>query len=635
MSRNARCNRTHAAAVVPAALLALLFMSSAAAREVSLAEQIRRVADLDRLMRPPQVGERSVIASGTADAGAVAETLLVRVDGPAVVTRLWVEKPTGTLRLVIDGRVAIDGAWRDFFGGAIAPLGEPLTYRIALDGPGVNYFPIGCNESLELHSAGLSGAYQADITRFDAPTAVAPFAASLPGDAHDALESVATALRHGITESDLRRERKLSPYAAQEDLPPGAHFGASASGAGTIRAVHVSVTDRSEPRELNAMHRCVLRVYFDGQQTPSVEAPLSAFFGAGFNRYSASGLPAGTDRWSDMPGESPLESWLMYALWPMPFRDGARLELHNDTSKKIGLMLYVLVDRQPPGPRALRFHARYVREPQWDKRPVPALDVAGRGRWVGLTLLSDSTDPGAWTDGASVAVDGDAPSPLAGGLASFLGCALPPAVGSFALHGVPHATWPGKTTAHRWRVADSVPFQKSLRVSLPAGRCGPGAFGSAVAYWYADAEATARVPQWTDETLDLPPLRVAGAAEVEGAIQGDGWGSIVQQRHAGGVELSGQAAARITTTDPVLCTLRARSAGRYRLSLRVHPSRSFERIRIETEAGVAVGSVEYRRTEDGVHSVGAVDLVEGINTLRVTCSKPVTLDCWILEPIAP
>ena len=51
-------------------------------------------------------------------------------------------------------------------------------------------------------------------------------------------------------------------------------------GAGIVR--HLWMTMMSLPDESQELRQTVLRIYWDGEATPSVEAPLGDFFGAGF-----------------------------------------------------------------------------------------------------------------------------------------------------------------------------------------------------------------------------------------------------------------------------------------------------------------------------------------------------------------
>lgn len=631
--------RRSAAAGIRAAGLVLTLAAGAApaaARTITQAELLTRLVDLDWLTRAPAPGERSgaVYCPARDEAGEPAWARLARIEGAGVLTRIWAESAEGEIRFVLDGSEVLTASLKDFFAGAVEPFGEPLTYRLSNDGGGVSYFPIGFSSSCELHGR-LRGAFQVDYTTFDPADSVEPFRPQLSPPAAEALEEVARQLTEGIRERDLHKRYRLIPIASQQELRRDQALTETVEGAGTIRALHISITDRFEPREPYALHKCVLRIYFDGQQQPAVEAPLAAFFGAGFERYAVSGLAAGTNRWSELPSGNPLESWLMYCLWPMPFSDGARIELVNHNRRQIGFLLYLLVERGEVRPRTLRFHARFRREYPWRGGDFTALQAGGRGRFVGWTLLTDTPTTAWWgAGGVAFELDGRQEPVVIRDLAAVLGNQAPLVPLARALHGTGRAAPYGKSAAYRWFTADSVSFQRSIRVALrrPDAAAADTYIGG-VAYWYAERGSQDRSGRLEADALAVPPLRIPGAVEIEGAIPGEGWGNVLAQRHAGPVELSGEAAASIMTTQPVRITLTCERGGRYLLKLRVHPTRSFQTIEVRGPAGELLGTVPYRRTEDGIHTVGEVRLDAGENVLTVTCSRSTILDCWILEPL--
>jgi hypothetical protein len=154
-----------------------------------------------------------------------------------------------------------------------------------------------------------------------------------------------------------------------------------------------------------------------------------------------------------------------------------------------------------------------------------------------------------------------------------------------------------------------------------------------VTYWYGEAGAEPKnfEPLEADD-LKLPGLRIPGSVELEGNIEGKDWGAVLKQRDAG-VELSGEAAATISTKEPFTCVIKAAKAGAYNLKVRVVPGLSFDTIEVSDAKGKAIGAVKYDRKAGAVYDVGRVELVAGENRVKVKCTaKPTKLDCWILEP---
>lgn len=625
-------------------LILLAAAAPVAAEEITTADLLSRVVDLDRLAQPPVRGERQGWLSGVGmegAAGADGWRTLGRIDAPGALTRVYWRQPAGEIRLVLDGEAVLTAPLAELFGGSVAPFGAPLTYRLPEDGAGISYYPIGFSRSCEVQGREIVGPWQVEYTTFAPGTRVERFDAMLEDDAAEALERAVRWLSDGISEEALSREFRLGTIAIQNDLRPRETLSETMEGAGTIRDLAISVTDRVEPREPGAMHKCILRIYFDGSEEPAVEAPLSAFFGSGFERASYNSLPLGTDRWSDLPGEWPLESWQMYCLWPMPFREGARVEIENRTRRRVGFMLYLRVERNQPGPRAPRLNVRYRPARAVGGGDFEAAGIDGRGRLVGIAWLANTVDPVAMgATSMRLGVDGVEAVPAGSDLASFLGLAQSYGASRQALHGVSQPHTYGRTAAFRWLVPDSVRFERSLRLTAAPPRPAEGLasggapyFGCAV-FWYADAPGGYGFSPLRPEDLELPPPLIPGAVEIEGAIDGEGWGNIMQQRHAGMVEFSGGAAANITRTDgPVTIRLTSPRTGRFQLGVRVHPTRSFGSIEVRDASGRLVGAVEYSRTPDGIHTVGPIDLVEGENTVTVVLSRSTVMDCWILTPM--
>ena len=133
--------------------------------------------------------------------------------------------------------------------------------------------------------------------------------------------------------------------------------------------------------------------------------------------------------------------------------------------------------------------------------------------------------------------------------------------------------------------------------------------------------------------LRLAGLRIPGAVEIEGNVVGSGWGSVKKQKHAGGVEFSGQAAVTITTRDPIRIEIPSDKTGTFRLGLRVQTGRSFGTVAVSDTEGNLIGTIEYDRESDGLYLVGKIALRHDKTPVIVQCSKTTVLDCWVLEPV--
>ncbi len=149
---------------------------------------------------------------------------------------------------------------------------------------------------------------------------------------------------------------------------------AELQGPGCIR--HIWVTS---PRSLMANRRIIVRMYWDGEETPSVEAPLGDFFGVchGLIFY-----PINCDYLSVQ------EQSGYNCYFPMPFEKSALIEIQTGPEAPGGLYYHIDWHRYPKGSlmEELRFHAAWRREypAQHYGEEFTVLDAVGRGRLLGF-----------------------------------------------------------------------------------------------------------------------------------------------------------------------------------------------------------------------------------------------------------
>jgi hypothetical protein len=158
---------------------------------------------------------------------------------------------------------------------------------------------------------------------------------------------------------------------------------AELEGPGEIRHIWFTVAgDRRYPRSL------VLRIYWDGAEVPSVETPIGDFFAAG------NGMKANV---STLPIEVTSYGRALNSYWHMPFRKKARVELENQSPRR--LCVYCQIDwLQRPSLRedTLYFHARYHQEfPVKPFTPYTIFEGQGEGQYVGQ-VLSTQNSLGSW-----------------------------------------------------------------------------------------------------------------------------------------------------------------------------------------------------------------------------------------------
>jgi len=664
-----RISRRRALALVGLVALATLAASAGAQTRVTQADLLRRVIDLDRLMTPPD-GERTGMFAGGSRPGGNASSeggrflrsepdgweVLAEMDGPGAITRIWLAKPEGQLRIVLDGATVIDAPLADLFNKALPPFDEPLCY--VTPGGGHNcYFPIGYGRGGRVMVRGSTSPNQISYVALPAGTQVEPFRPALSDEAKAVLEQVSRTLREGFSDEQLFGQRAAPPVGDFQKLAKGEKLQIETfAGGGVIRALYVALTDRRLPPEVYALHRCVLRVYLDREPRPRVEAPLIDFFGSGFDVQFYNSLVLGTDKRTSMPGEigqdipvagaetgAPVvgeavnENRFMYCYFPMPYHDVARVEIENLGNEKIGLMLLARVDRTRPPAEGLRFHAGFRKEDPCAGRDYTIFRGVGAGRLVGCVLNIDCPRAAGWGVGDDrVWIDGEkSPSYFGTGAAQSFGDAGELPAHIYALHGATRVGAYGKNSAYRWHISDCIDFRQSVLFTidgLPRGPA-PDTYYGTMVYWYGEREAGDSFKPLTLADLTVPGLRIPGAVEIEGHVVGAGWGNVLPEKYAGGVEFSGAQAANVATGRPVTILIPSEHDRTVRLKLRVHPRRAFERIDVEDEAGRTAGTVVYRRAAAGLYTVGVFRLRAGDNRVTVRCTPKAMLDCWVLEDL--
>ena len=161
--------------------------------------------------------------------------------------------------------------------------------------------------------------------------ALLPF--SPPANAQSCLDSAPPLT--AITQAHDYRQKRSSSYdrsGANADMRPVAPGETltvlDESGPGAI--THIWFTIATE--ESFHLKKLVLRIYWDSESTPSVEAPIGDFFGLGLGEYF-------------MYESGPLSVGSQKALncfFPMPFRQRARITITNEGSQPISAFYYNL-----------------------------------------------------------------------------------------------------------------------------------------------------------------------------------------------------------------------------------------------------------------------------------------------------
>ena len=249
---------------------------------------------------------------------------------------------------------------------------------------------------------------------------------------------------------------------------------ADVKGPGVIQHIWITVEEK-------AYTSVVLRMYWDGEKTPSVEVPLGDFFACGHGlRTHVVSLPIAVN---------PTGGFNCY--WPMPFRKHARITVENQWHEDIGGFFYAINYALTAVPNeAGRFHAQWRRSVTTRECPEHVIldGVKGKGHYVGTYLAWTQMSNGWWGEGeVKFFIDGDKQFPTLcgtgtedyfGGAWCFYGPDGREQTFSTPFLGLPLSRHVDNEVPrhglYRWHVMDPVCFAKDLKVTIQALGWWPG-----------------------------------------------------------------------------------------------------------------------------------------------------------------
>lgn len=241
-----------------------------------------------------------------------------------------------------------------------------------------------------------------------------------------------------------------------------------------------------------ACRTLVIRIYWDGQEHPSVECPLGDFFCNGWDqRQTVLGLPVNVN-----PAGG------MNCYFPMPFRKHARITITNEGKDSEKAFFYTInYTLEPVDKDARYFHAHWRRSnPLAYKTEHVLVDgIRGSGQYVGTFMCWQQNVAGWWGEGEiKMYLDGDRefPTICGTGTEDYFGGAwcyvtkAPPLAEIFSTsppgfhkcesesYSAPYMGWlqvQGRNmeagcrmTMYRFHVQDPVFFKSDLKVTMQA-----------------------------------------------------------------------------------------------------------------------------------------------------------------------
>jgi hypothetical protein len=305
-------------------------------------------------------------------------------------------------------------------------------------------------------------------------------------------------------------------------------------GAGVV--THLWFTIASDDQ--HHLKNLVLRAWWDGETSPSIEAPIGDFFGLGLGEYFT--------YQSALLTVAPVKALNSY--FAMPFASAAKITVTNEGKKKTNA-LYFAADyvTLPSVPGEVgRFHAQYRQAApckawtdNWGneygddvngkknldgKDNYVFLEASGRGHFVGVTQAVEQNQEFWFGEGDDmIFIDGDAMPTINGtGTEDYFNGAWDFNGQPFAYmhNGAPYIVDAerigGRYCLYRWHTESPIAFEKSIKVTIEHGHANHRADNFySVAYWY-QAEPHAQFPALPAADSRIPRIfHVGGAGPAE------------------------------------------------------------------------------------------------------------------------
>lgn len=283
----------------------------------------------------------------------------------------------------------------------------------------------------------------------------------------------------------------------------------NSDGPGVI--THIWFTLAPMSTSFDVLKQIVLRIYWDGNSKPSVEAPIGDFFGLNLSEfflYESAFLNC-----------SPEKGLNCY--FAMPFRHSARMTITNESDQPLRWFFsnidYQLVPSLPED--AAYFHAQYrqatpnVAETLPDGRNLDGkdnyvfLETRGRGHLMGVTLGVLRSADGWWGEGDDmIFIDNETQPTINGtGAEDYFngGWGFGKAPFANLYNGAPYIVGTGRAGSrscmYRWHADNPVTFTHYLKHTLEHGSANDRAdYYYSVAYWYQTEPFT--------DFPELPPV---------------------------------------------------------------------------------------------------------------------------------
>lgn len=290
-----------------------------------------------------------------------------------------------------------------------------------------------------------------------------------------------------------------------------------AKGPAIVKRFWVTIAPRTD---VELLRQTIIRMYWDGETSPSVECPIGDFFGVGFGQQAD---------FQSMPLNETSGGYNCY--WPMPFHQSAKWTIENRSKKNLDAFYYNIdyVALETMNANMKHFHASWRREnPTTPGKNYTILEAEGDGHFVGTALFMQNRQGrglGFLEGDEMVYIDGETtPSIIGTGTEDYFssGWYYDRGVYSANYHGIPiKDDILGRVSTYRWHIEDAMPFHKSIKFTIEHGHANDHtADYSSVAYFY-QGEPHKAYPPLPANAADLLPFNPPPPMKIQGGIEGE------------------------------------------------------------------------------------------------------------------
>jgi D-arabinan exo alpha-(1,3)/(1,5)-arabinofuranosidase (non-reducing end) len=308
------------------------------------------------------------------------------------------------------------------------------------------------------------------------------------------------------------------------------------TGAGVVTHIWFTIDSQDQ----HHLKNLVLRAWWDGESSPSIEVPIGDFYGLTLGEYFT--------YQSALTTVAPMKALNCY--FEMPFASAARITLTNEGKRRTNSLYYAVdyVTLASLPADIGRFHAQYRQaapakgwsdnwKNNWDKGVGDRknlngegnyvfLEATGRGHFIGVTHGVEQNQEEWFGEGDDmIFIDGD-PNPTINGTGTedYYNGAWDFGGQPFAYphNGAPYIVDPerigGRYCLYRWHIESPITFEKSIRVTMEHGHANHRSDNFyTVAYWY-QTEPHQQFPALPSPEDRIPRIFAVGGPGAEKTI---------------------------------------------------------------------------------------------------------------------